>query len=45
MDSSSISDEELQTAIRNRLLGEEADDWTTQKAVPIDEVEDYLEQG
>lgn len=44
-DLSSISDEELQTIIRKRLLGEKTNDPTTQKAVTIDDVESYLEQG
>jgi len=44
-DLSSISDEELQTIIRKRLLGEKTNDCTTQKAVTIDDVESYLEQG
>jgi hypothetical protein len=45
MDISAVSDEELQTVIRRRLLGEKADNCTTQKVVSIDEVEGYLEQG
>lgn len=45
MDLSSMSDEELQTIIRKRLLGEKSDDCATQKAVSIDDVESYLEQG
>lgn len=43
-DLSSINDEELQTIIRKRLLGEKAND-CTQKAVSVDEVERYLERG
>ena len=43
-DLSSISDEELQTIIRKRLLGK-TNDHITQKAVSIDAVERYLEQG
>jgi hypothetical protein len=44
-DLSSVSDEELQTIIRKRLLGEKTDDPTAQKAVTIDDVESYLAQG
>ncbi len=44
MDVSSISDEELQTIIKKRLLGERSND-CTQKVVSVDEVENYLEQG
>ena len=43
-DLSSMNDEELQTIIRKRLLGEKTNDWT-QKAVSVNEVESYLEQG
>jgi len=42
MDISAISDEELQTIIRRRLLGEKAND-CTQKVVSTDKVENYLE--
>jgi len=45
MDLSSISDEELQTIIKKRLLGERANDNATQRVVSIDEVEGYLMQG
>jgi len=45
MDISSMNDEELQAIIRKRLLGEKANDCTTQKAVSVDDVENYLEQG
>jgi len=45
MDLSSMSDGELQTIIRGRLLGEKADDCITQKVVSVDDVESYLEQG
>lgn len=44
-DLSSVSDEELQTIIRKKLLGEKADDSKVQKAVTINDVESYLEQG
>jgi hypothetical protein len=44
MDISAISDEELQTIIRKRLLGEKTND-CTQKVVSTDDVENYLEQG
>jgi len=44
-DLSSIGDEELQTIIRKRLLGEKTNDSKTQKAVTINDVESYLEQG
>ncbi|MEM3760279.1 MAG: site-specific integrase [Candidatus Bathyarchaeia archaeon] len=44
MDISAISDEELQTIIRKRLLGEKAND-CVQRVVSTDEVENYLEQG
>ncbi|MEM0358038.1 MAG: site-specific integrase [Candidatus Bathyarchaeia archaeon] len=44
MDVSEISDEELQTIIRKRLLGEKTND-CVQKVVSTDEVEKYLEQG
>jgi site-specific recombinase XerD len=44
MDVSAISDEELQTIIKKRLLGEKTSD-CTQKVVSTDEVENYLEQG
>ncbi|MEM3458980.1 MAG: site-specific integrase [Candidatus Bathyarchaeia archaeon] len=44
MDISAISDEELQTIIRKRLLGEKTND-CIQKVVSTDEVENYLEQG
>ena len=43
-DLTSISDEELQTIIRKRLLGEKTSD-CTQKAVTVDNIESYLEQG
>jgi len=45
MDLSSISDEELQTIIKKRLLGERANDNATQRVVSIDEVEGYLMRG
>jgi hypothetical protein len=45
MDVSSMNDEELQAIIRKRLLGEKTNDCATQKVVPIDAVESYLEQG
>ena len=41
---STISDEELQTIIRKRLLGEKTND-CMQKVIAVDEVERYLEQG
>jgi len=44
MDISSISDEDLQSLIRKRLLGKRAND-CTQKAVSTDDVERYLQQG
>jgi len=44
MDITSISDEELQDIVRRRLLGEKTND-CTQKAVSVDDVESYLEQG
>jgi integrase len=44
MDISAVSDDELQTIIRKRLLGEKTND-CTQKVVSVDEVENYLEQG
>ena len=44
MDVSSVSDEELQTVIKKRLLGEKTDD-CTQKVVPVEDVQSYLEQG
>jgi len=44
-DLTSISDEELQTIIKKRLLGEKANDNTTQRVVSTDEVEGYLMQG
>ncbi len=44
MDISSMSDEELQAIIRKRLLGEKSND-CAQKAVPVDDVGSYLEQG
>jgi hypothetical protein len=44
MDLSAMSDEELQTIIRQRLLGEKAND-CKQKVIPISEVEKFLEQG
>jgi hypothetical protein len=39
-----MSDEELQSIIRKRLLGEKTND-CKQKAVPISELEKFLEQG
>jgi hypothetical protein len=45
MDSSSISDEELQTIIREKLLGTETRDCQKQKVVNVEEVESYLAQG
>ncbi len=45
MDVSSVSDEELQTIIKKRLLGERTNDNTTQRVVSTDEVESYLMQG
>jgi hypothetical protein len=45
MDSSSISDEELQGIIRKKLLGIETSDCPKQKVVNVDEVESYLSQG
>jgi len=44
-DISSMNDEELQKIIRKRLLGEKANDSKAQKAVTINDVESYLEQG
>jgi hypothetical protein len=44
MDLSTISDEELQSIIRKRLLGEKTND-CKQKAVSISELEKFLEQG
>jgi len=44
MDISSINDEALQSMIRKRLLGERTND-CIQKAVSVDDVESYLEQG
>ena len=44
MDLSAISDEELQTIIRQRLLGEKVND-CRQKVISISEVEKFLEQG
>ncbi len=45
MDLSSISDEELQEIVRKKLLGTEGSGCTEQKAVCVDEVENYLAQG
>jgi hypothetical protein len=45
MDLSSLSDEELQAIVRNKLLGTEKDDCPKQKVVNMNEVEDYLEKG
>jgi hypothetical protein len=39
MDISSMDDDEFQTTIRKRLLGEQTDDCATQKVVSIDDVE------
>lgn len=44
MDMSSMNDEELQTIIRKRLLGEKTID-CTQKVVAVGDVESYIEQG
>jgi len=44
-DLSAIGDEELQTIIRKRLLGEKTNDFTTQKAVTIDDVESYFKSA
>ena len=44
MDISTINDEELQSIIRKKLLGERANN-CTQKAVSVNDVESYLEQG
>jgi len=45
MEVSSMSDEELQEIVRKKLLGVEADDCTKQKAVSVDEVNEYLTHG
>ena len=45
MDVSSLSDEELQDIVRKKLLGAKINDCTKQKAVSLDEVNKYLEQG
>jgi len=45
MDLSSMSDEELPTIVRKRLLGTERSDCTKQKVVSVDEVETYLAEG
>ena len=42
LDLSSLSDEELQKIVRNKLLGAETDDCPKQKVVDVDEVEKYL---
>ncbi len=44
MDVSSVDDEELQSIVRKRLLGEKTNN-CSQKAVSVDDVESYLEQG
>lgn len=44
MDISSVNDEELQSIIRKRLLGEKTND-CPQKAVSVNDVESYLQQG
>jgi hypothetical protein len=45
MDLSSIGDEQLQTIIRERILGKREGDCGTQKVVSVDDVDEYLEQG
>ena len=45
MDLSSISFEEIQEIMRKRLLAMNTNDCVRQKAVPINEVNKYLEQG
>jgi hypothetical protein len=45
MDLSSISDEELQKTVREKLLGASETDCAKQKVVGMDEVENYLVQG
>lgn len=44
MDISSVNDEELQSIIRKRLLGEKTNDCSP-RAVSVDDVESYLKQG
>lgn len=45
IDLSSMNDEELQQIVRKKLLGPETNDCRKQKAVPVAEVNKYLEQG
>jgi hypothetical protein len=45
MDVSSISDEELQYIIRNKLLGGQMTNGASQKVVSVGEVNDYLAKG
>jgi len=45
MDLSSMSDEELQSLVRKKLLGEPTSDCSKQKVVSIDEANGYLEKG
>jgi uncharacterized protein YwlG (UPF0340 family) len=45
MDLSTISFKEIQEIMRKRLLATNINDCTKQKAVPINEVNKYLEQG
>jgi hypothetical protein len=45
MDVSLISDEQFQEMVRKKLLGQETNDCTKQKAVSVNEVNKYLERG
>jgi hypothetical protein len=45
MDLSSIGDEQLQTILRERILGKREGDCGNQKVVSVDNVDEYLEQG
>jgi len=45
MDLPSMSDEELQSLVRKKLLGAPPSDCSTQKVVSIDEANGYLEKG
>jgi hypothetical protein len=45
MDAASMSDEELQTLVRKKLLGTQTTNGVKQKVVTVDEANNYLAEG
>ena len=45
MDLKTLTDEEVQESVRNRLLGIKAENGSKQKVVDVDEANDYLTKG